>query len=90
MIERVQVVFYLQFADDTLFFCKACRDEILGYKAVLRCFELVPRLRINLRKSTLIGIDVEEDLLIRICNARSRQQNIVRFGPLNWARTALL
>lgn len=31
----------LHFADDTLCFYEAIKEEIFGYKAVLRCFELV-------------------------------------------------
>lgn len=34
-------------------------SEVLGFCAVLRCFELVSDLRINLGKSTLIGVEVE-------------------------------
>lgn len=57
------MVTHLQFSDDTLFFCEPSREEVRGYKVVLRCFELVLGLRINLNKSTLIGIDVEASLL---------------------------
>lgn len=53
-------VTHLQFADDTLFFCEPDRQELLGYKAILRCFELASGLRINLGKSTIIGTDLDE------------------------------
>lgn len=38
------------------------RLKVQGHKVVLRYFELVFGLRINLGKSTLIGIDVESTL----------------------------
>lgn len=56
---RGSVVTHLQFADDTLFFCDPNSSEVLGFRAVLRYFELVSGLRINLGKSTLIGVEVE-------------------------------
>lgn len=53
------VLTHLQFADDTIFFCDHCKEEVLGYRAILRCFKLVSGLRINLGKSTLIGVGLE-------------------------------
>lgn len=55
------VVMQLQFADDNLFFCEPCRSELLGFQAIFHCFELVSGLHINLGKSTLIGVRVEEE-----------------------------
>lgn len=42
---------------------KLPREELLGYKEILRCFEWVSGLRINLRKNTLIGVGLEEGML---------------------------
>lgn len=57
------MVTHLQFADDTLFFCEAVRKEVLGCIVVLRCFEMVSGLGINLGKSTFVGIVLEDDCL---------------------------
>lgn len=37
--------------------------EVLGCKAILRCFELVSGLKINLGKSTMIGIEMAKESL---------------------------
>lgn len=55
------MVTHLQFADDTL--GKASREELMGFKAILRCFALVSGLRINMSKSMLIWIGLEESPL---------------------------
>lgn len=60
--EEGLVVTHLQFADATLFFRDASREEVMGYKAVLRCFELASGLRINLG-TALIGVDMDQDTL---------------------------
>lgn len=57
---------HLQFADKTLFFYKASREKVKGHKAILRCFRLVSRLGINLGKSTVIGVDLDQDTLNRL------------------------
>lgn len=49
---------HLQFDDDTLFFCEPNKKEVLSYKAILTCFELVSGLKINIGKSTMIGIEM--------------------------------
>lgn len=59
----MHLVTHLQFVDDTLFFCELVCQELLGYEAILRCFELVSGLRINLGKSTIIEINLAENLL---------------------------
>lgn len=48
--EGVQVDL-LQFIDDMIFFCKPLYSNVLARKAILRCFELIPGLRINFHKS---------------------------------------
>lgn len=45
----------LQFADDTLVFCKADVDEIKAIKRLLKGFEAISGLRINYHKTVLCG-----------------------------------
>ncbi|GMP23993.1 hypothetical protein CsSME_00001406 [Camellia sinensis var. sinensis] len=56
-------VSHLQFADDTLFLCKADWAEIEAMKRVLRCFEIVSGLRINFHKSVVCGVGVDDELV---------------------------
>lgn len=64
MCDSAAPISLLQFADDTLIFCAANEDQIKNVKATLLCFEAVSSLKMNLFKSELIGIRVEEALLI--------------------------
>lgn len=57
------VVTHLQFVDDTSFFCDNNISEVLGFRAILGCFELVSGLRINLGKSTLIGVALDDSVV---------------------------
>ncbi|GKV00423.1 hypothetical protein SLEP1_g13109 [Rubroshorea leprosula] len=54
-------VSHLQFADDTLFMGEATEDNIWTTKCIMRAFELVSGLKINYRKSSLIGVNTDED-----------------------------
>ncbi|GKV07790.1 hypothetical protein SLEP1_g19511 [Rubroshorea leprosula] len=49
-------VSHLQFADDTIFFGEASKENIQVIKCVLRTFELASGLKINYGKSQLMGI----------------------------------
>ena len=49
----------LQFADDTLFMCEDSYNSVFAIKAILRCYEIASRLKINFHKSKLVGINVE-------------------------------
>jgi len=40
----------LQYADDTLFFCEANTKSVFNIKAILLCFELAFRLKVNFLK----------------------------------------
>ncbi|GKV06663.1 hypothetical protein SLEP1_g18525 [Rubroshorea leprosula] len=54
---------HLQFADDTLIFCKASPDNAWAIKCIFRSFELISGLKVNFFKSSLSGIHVnDEDL----------------------------
>ncbi|XP_028114475.1 uncharacterized protein LOC114312452 [Camellia sinensis] len=46
---------HLQFADDTIIFCKGAKEEVLNIKRVLRCFEVMSGLKINFHKSFVYG-----------------------------------
>ncbi|XP_028093250.1 uncharacterized protein LOC114293387 [Camellia sinensis] len=50
---RISVT-HLQFADNTIVFCEAGEHEILNVKRILRCFEVLPGLRINFHKSEVV------------------------------------
>ena len=47
---------HLLFANDTLIFCGAERDQLLHLKGVLMCFEAVSGLHINLGKSEIVPV----------------------------------
>lgn len=47
---------HLQFADDTMVFCNASRDEVLNVKNILLFFEAVSGLKINFHKSVVSGV----------------------------------
>lgn len=49
----------MQFLDDTLFFAKPFLQNVICMKAILRCFELVSDLWVNIHKSKLASVGVE-------------------------------
>ena len=49
-------VSHLQYADDSIFFGEASVENIRTLKCVLRCFEWLSGLKINFRKSCLMGL----------------------------------
>jgi hypothetical protein len=54
---REQVhISHLLFADDTLVFCGASRDQVQAIGNLLTCFELVSGLKVNLAKSILLPV----------------------------------
>ena len=53
----------LQFADDTIFFSKASLEHLQNLKIILLVFGQVSRLKINLEKSTISGINTRQKLL---------------------------
>lgn len=50
------MVSYLQFADNTIIFCDNSQRQIRLLRCVIRCFETVSSLKLNLAKSSLIAI----------------------------------
>jgi hypothetical protein len=55
-------VSHLLFADDTLVFCRADASQISYLGALLVCFEMVSRLKVNLTKSALVPIGSLDDM----------------------------
>ncbi|GJU24505.1 putative RNA-directed DNA polymerase, eukaryota, reverse transcriptase zinc-binding domain protein [Tanacetum coccineum] len=50
---------HLQYADDTIFIGKWNRNNIVNMMKLLKCFQLVSGLKVNLSKSKLYGIGIE-------------------------------
>jgi hypothetical protein len=65
-------VSHMLFADDTLVFCGATRDQLYHLKGVMLCFEAVSGLRINLGKSEIVPIGpvVDIDNLVQVLGGR--------------------
>lgn len=53
-------VSHLQFVDDTILFCSNDLGEILSIKMVLRWFQEMSGLKINMSKSMLCGVGIQE------------------------------
>ncbi len=65
-------VSHMFFADDTLVFCGAARDQLHHLKGVLLCFEAVSRLHINLGKSEIVPVGPVPDVeaLVHVLGGR--------------------
>lgn len=61
--DRGPSVSHLQYANDTLLFCNTNDDQVKNMVAILTCFEVVSGLNINLSKSALLGISVDNTCL---------------------------
>jgi len=55
----------LQYADDTLFFCKASIQSVWTLKAIMRCFELASSLKVNYSKSKVgeVGVNINQTMI---------------------------
>ena len=47
---------HILFADDTILFCDASREQILSIRLVLTCFQAFTRLKVNVGKSEIVPI----------------------------------
>lgn len=56
------LVNHLQFADDTIVFLDAKRDQVNYLRYILLCFKLMSGLKINFSKSSLFRIAIVDDL----------------------------
>ncbi|GMJ04378.1 hypothetical protein HRI_004107000 [Hibiscus trionum] len=61
--KNVHSLCHLQFADDLTIFCGASIREVENVRRTLRVFEVASGLRLNLKKSSLFGVNVEDSLL---------------------------
>lgn len=50
------LIFHLQFADDTIFFGDRDEDNVTSLLSLLKCFQWASGLKMNLKKSKLMGI----------------------------------
>ncbi|XXG77619.1 hypothetical protein AAC387_Pa08g1737 [Persea americana] len=78
-----EIIMHLQFIDDTILFSSSRRDEILALRRILRCFQLVSSLKINISKSMLVGIGCSEETtrsLVNIINRKSGKLSIIYLG----------
>ncbi|GJW61068.1 putative RNA-directed DNA polymerase [Tanacetum coccineum] len=65
------LVSHLQYADDTIIFREWCKENISNLMNILKCFEEVSGLKINLRKSKVYGVGVESKELDRMARFMS-------------------
>ena len=59
-------VSHLQFADDTFFFSKSFAEELQTLKSLLLAFGKIYGLKVNLDKSNLFGINLDQNHLSRL------------------------
>ena len=59
-------VSHLQFANDTIFFSSTCVEELQTLKCILLVFRQISGLKVNLDKSNLYGINLDQDHLSRL------------------------
>ena len=62
---RVRVT-HLQFSDDTIFFANSCAEELQTLKSLLLVFGHIYGLKVNLDKSNIYGINLEQNHLSRL------------------------
>ncbi|GKV46692.1 hypothetical protein SLEP1_g53669 [Rubroshorea leprosula] len=62
-VDRDLSVSHLQFAYDTILLGEASLKSIRAFKFILRWFKIISGLKINFSKSTLYGINIEENWL---------------------------
>ena len=60
---QVVNISHLLFADDTIVFCEARKEDMTYLSWILCWFEAVSRLRINLAKSEIIPVGEVEEIL---------------------------
>ena len=59
-------VSHLWFVDDTIFFFRASVDDFQNLKLILLIFGILSRLKININKSTLCGINTSHDQISKL------------------------
>lgn len=61
-------VSHLQYADDTILLAPASLSNVLAFKSILRWFELFSGLKVNFRKSILVGFRVTDNWCFTAAN----------------------
>ena len=59
-------VSHLQFSDDTIFFSNTSEENLQTLKSLLLVFGQISRLKVNLDKSNIYGINLEQNHLSRL------------------------
>lgn len=54
---------HLQFADDTLVFCKPNLKDVMGVRRVPRAFEMTSGVKINFHKTVICGVGLNDEEL---------------------------
>lgn len=57
-------IFHLQFADDTMIFCDAVMRQMGYLRCILKCFEVVSGLKINLQRVRCSRL--ERNVILRV------------------------
>jgi hypothetical protein len=73
---------HLQYADDNLIFIPNDSSSLIHVKRILRWFELTSSLKINFYKSSLLGINLDDDFTTGMTNALFCRWDSFPFGYL--------
>lgn len=88
-VKNGKMISHLQFADDAILFCSANEEEVFMLKRILRCFQLVSGLKVNLCKSSLVGVGCSGALvrlLARKIHCNNGKLPAMYLGPPNWGK----
>ncbi|XP_068472094.1 uncharacterized protein [Phaseolus vulgaris] len=95
LVESIEVgkkrvkVSMLQYADDTLFFCKASIQGVLTLKAIPKCFELASGLKVNYSKSKVGVVENRKIAWVawdKICQSKDKGGlGVIDIGKFNLA-----
>lgn len=75
-------IFMLQFIDEALFFEVPFACNILSFKAIMRCFELISSLKVNFHKSKLTNIAISNNSFVRLATIWNCQLMDISFSFL--------
>ena len=64
----------LQFADDTIFFSKASMEHLQILKIIILVFGQVSSFKINLEKSSILGINTSKEMVSRLASIMDCQE----------------
>jgi hypothetical protein len=76
------VISHLQYADDTLCIGEASMENLWTLKAILRGFELASGLKVNFGKSSLIGVNVNNNFMEEGCSFLNCKRSVIPFSYL--------